>query len=172
MRALRRDETDGIKINSAVRGLQDFARTSMTNVLKLKDETTNTDTTFSDDAVLLFQADASTNYRFRFVVFYDTPTAADFKWQINGPGSPTLIIYDGRALPPGATATTITRDNAFASAHTITETSGTIGYVEVQGILQNGANSGLVSFQWAQATSNGSNTTVRAGSYLEYSSVP
>ena len=172
MRSLRKTEPDPIIVNTSIRELQDFARKTFTTVLKLNNETTNTDTTFSNDAVLLFQADASIKYRFHFVVFYDTPTAADFKWQLTGPASPTLVLYDGRAYAPGATAATVTRDNAFSSAHSLTETSGTAGFVDITGILHNGTTAGLVNLQWAQNGSNGSNTTVYAGSYLEFSSVP
>lgn len=157
------------RLNTAVMadGTEGYAPTA-----KRLNETTNTDTTFNDDAELKFAVEANEKYWFRFVVFYDTPTAADFKWQLAGPSSPTLILYDGFALPPGATSLTITRDTAFGSAHSLTETSGTKGRLVVEGILHNGSNEGTVAFQWAQNTSNGSNTTVYAGSYVEWGKVP
>jgi hypothetical protein len=140
-------------------------------IVKTADESTTSDTSFDDDAALKFAVEASKKYWFRFTVFYNTPTAADFKWQLAGPASPTLIVYDGMALAPGATALTVTRDAAFASSHALTETSGTIGKVVIEGFLHNGANAGTVALQWAQNTSNGSATTVRAGSRLEYGTV-
>lgn len=137
-------------------------------VSKTADQTLNTSTTLASDNALTFPVLASTKYSFRFVVFYDTPTAADFKWQITCPASPTVVLYDGHALAPGATSETITRDNACSSSHSLTETSGTPGSIIIQGIIQNGANAGSVTFQWAQNTSNGSNTTVYAGSNVQY----
>lgn len=146
------------------------ATASWLTIVKPSDETTNTDTTLSNDSKLQFGVAASTKYRFRFVIFYDTPTAADFKYDVNGPGSPTLVLIDTFSLAPGATAWVITRNSSFAfGPNSIVETSGTIGRIEISGILHNGTTAGTVAFRWAQNSSNGSNTTVRAGSYVEYS---
>lgn len=142
-------------------------------IVKNADETTASDTTLSDDAQLKFSVLASTKYRFRFVIFYDTPTAADLKFTIAGPAAPTLLQIQTKAIVPGATAySAIAIQTAFAFGPTVLlESAGTNGFIEIEGILHNGANAGTVSFQWAQNTSNGSNTTVRAGSYVEYSAV-
>jgi hypothetical protein len=41
----------------------------------------------------------------------------------------------------------------------------------VSAILQNGANSGNVTLQWAQNSANATDTTVYAGSYVQYEMV-
>lgn len=133
------------------------------------DETTNTDTTLSDDSELSFDVSANATYKFRFTIFYDTPTAADFKYEITCPASPTLVSITTTAIAPGATSETITRESSCSfGPNTITETSGTDGYLVIDGVIQNGANAGSVDFQWAQNTSNGSDTTVYKGSLVEY----
>jgi len=145
------------------------AQRGPTSIVKISDETTNTDTTLSDDAVLKFPVIANTKYWFEFTIHYDTPTAADFKYDINGPAAPTLLDIVTRSLAPGATADVITRQTAFAfTSLVITETSGTRGFIRISGLLHNGANAGTVVFRWAQNTSNGSNTTVRASSRVDF----
>ena len=137
--------------------------------VKLVDETTNTDTTLSDDDTLKFPVLANVDYWFKFVVHYDTPTAADFKFNVGGPASPTLVDIISKALAPGASALALSQETAFAfTAIVLTETSGTRGYIEIEGVLINGSNAGDVVFRWAQNSSNGSNTTVKAGSRVEF----
>lgn len=168
---LASDSDDKIASQKAIKAYVDGR--SGKRVLKTADETTASDTTLSDDAILKFTVAANTKYHFRLVIFYDTPTAADFKYDVNGPASPTLLQLHTRHVAPGATAYAgIAIQTAFAFGPTsITETSGTNGCILIDGILHNGANAGTVAFRWAQNTSNGSNTTVRAGSYLEWSQV-
>lgn len=63
-------------------------------------------------------------------------------------------------------------DTAFSAADlTLTGTGTNGGFVMLSGVVHNGANAGTFSFQWAQNTSDGTATVVRAGSYLEYSVV-
>lgn len=146
----------------------DRAGVSSQMITKITDETTNTDVTLSNDAKLLFPVLANTKYWFKFRIHYDTPTAADFKFDINGPGTPTLVDYITKVFAPGSVSPVHTRQTAFAVSIQVLETSGTRGYIEVDGILHNGANAGNVTFRWAQDTSNASNTTVRAGSRVEF----
>ena len=147
------------------------ANAGWTTVSKANDEARASTTTLTDDSTLAFPVQANKKYRFRAKIFYDTPTAADFKFDVNGPASPTLVQIETKTIAPGATAlSNIALKTAFAfSAVSVTETSGTNGMIEAEGIVHNGANAGTVAFRWAQNTSNGSNTTVRAGSYIEYS---
>ena len=133
------------------------------------DETTSSDTTLSDDAELTFDVNAGATYKFRFIVFYDTPAAADFKYSVTCPASPALVSITTKSIAPGATTQAITRQSACGFGPTaITETSGTDGYIEIEGVVQNGANAGSIAFQWAQNSSSGTNTTVRKGSVVEY----
>jgi hypothetical protein len=140
-------------------------------VFKTADESTASDTTMSSDSELFVGVLANGKYAVKGRIFFNTPAAADFKWQLAGPASPTLINVAKKAIGGGETAeSAIAVDTAFATSTPVLG-SGTTGYVEFEAILHNGANAGVVEFQWAQNTSDGGNTIVRAGSYLEYTRV-
>lgn len=138
-----------------------------TTVKKTTDETTNTDATLSDDSALVVPLAAATNYVIRGTVFYDTPTAADFKFSFNGPASPSLVNIAFNFIDTDGSAGEDSNE-AYGVSVSITGLAGTFGLVKFTALIRNGANVGNFTFQWAQNTSNGSNTTVRAGSYLEY----
>jgi hypothetical protein len=57
---------------------------------------------------------------------------------------------------------------AFSQSTSIAGAGTTGGFVEINGIIHNGVNGGVVRFQWAQDTLDASNTTVLSGSYLEW----
>lgn len=140
-------------------------------VRKTADETISSDAVLGDDAVLKFAMLANTKYTFRARIFFDTSAAADFKYRHSGPAAPTLVRIHRRELNSGGTADLAsTVDTAYSSADiAITSVLGTDGgYIELDGIIHNGANAGDFVFQWAQNTSDASNTTVRAGSYIEW----
>lgn len=137
--------------------------------LKSADEAVTEDTTLSDDDTLKFGVQANKTYVFCAEIFYATPTAADFKYDVNGPSSPTLVRIETQSRAPGAVAIVASGQTAFGfGPNSITETSGTTGWVGISGTIQNGDNAGTVSIRWAQNTSNASATTVRAGSFLKY----
>ena len=115
------------------------------------------------------------------MVFYKTTDAADFKYRVTGPASPThLAIRPVHHVPPWATPSTFYRtygawsqsiSSLSATSSGYTNTEDTYGHIVIEGILHNGSNSGNVTFGWSQDTSNASNTTVLAGSYVMYKAV-
>lgn len=147
-----------------------------TVVEKTTDETITSDSTLSDDATLKFSVSANTKYRFRFVVFFRSPDTPDFKFALSGPSSPTLL---SARMSYAAAFGAVIHSRPFGqysglAASLTGSPSGTEnegGFVIIEGVLHNGANSGTVAFQWAQNTSDASNTTVLAGSYLEWKQV-
>lgn len=142
-------------------------------IAKQANQTKTANTTFADDDTLLFAAAANGVYVFRFRVFFDTTSSADFKFRLNGPTSPTGIRIARKVIAPAATALSLVAvDTAFGTTVAVTTTTGTTGgYVEIDGGLVNGANAGNVAFQWAQNSSDAGNTIVLKGSYLEYAKV-
>jgi hypothetical protein len=146
--------------------------TSWTTVVKASDENRQSNTTLADDGALLVPLAANTNYIIRGEVFYNTPTTADFKFSFNGPASPSLVNIahfgvdaDGTAVgSPGS-------DEAYGVSTSATGAAGTFGWVKFSALIRNGANAGNFAFQWAQNSSVASNTTVRAGSHVEYRTV-
>jgi hypothetical protein len=141
-----------------------------TTVKKTADQTKQTDSNLANDSALQFSMLANTKYAIHIVVFFDTAANPDFKFALSGPTSPTLVRVLRQHIDPNALTTIITASETSYTASTAvaggTGTNG--GYIEMHIIVQNGANAGTFAFQWAQNTSNGSATIVRAGSYLEY----
>ena len=138
-------------------------------IYKTADETVTTDTVLSNDAALLFSVATSTKYSFRFRVWFDSAIAADFKFGINGPATPTIFRAAYTYIDPeGLDVTNTLSAYETTGIAVVYATTNTGGYVSINGIIQNGSNAGSVSFTWAQNTSNAGNTTVLAGSYVEY----
>ncbi len=129
---------------------------------------TSTSTTYANDNTLAFAVAASTKYKFRFRLIINTPAAADFKVQLTGPAAPTAVRYHATyiaennlaVIGPTAVATAFSTSLAFATAE--------IGLgVDISGYLDNGANAGTVTLQWAQVTASGT-STVFMGSEVSY----
>lgn len=141
--------------------------------LKLAGTTRTNTTTLAADPDLVFIAHPNESYLFRGFVLFDTTAAADFKFTIAGPTSPTAVRWRRHAIAPGATAySAVGVATAFNGAGTaITGTGTTGGVIEFQGGLVNGSNQGNVAFSWAQNTADGGNTTVLKGSFIEWARV-
>ena len=131
------------------------------------DQIVNASTTLVDIPQLDLNVDANERVLLRYTIFYKTVAAADIKYQIDIPASPTQFRQFTEGFAPDDTAF----DLALASAEgsvSILGASNTEGFLRVTALLENGANAGTVSFQFAQVSSNASDTTVYAGSFLEY----
>jgi hypothetical protein len=127
-------------------------------------------TTLANDAKLQFPMAANATYLVRGRIAYATVAAADFKWRHTGPESPTQVVIKRTAIVPGGTSeSNVAIDTAYSAADIVMlETSGSIGWIEFDGFIQNGTNAGTFAIQWAQNTSSASATVVFGGSYLEY----
>lgn len=140
-----------------------------TTLSKGSDETRTGTTTLANDSVMQFPMAASTNYRVRGQVFFDTTANGDFKYALTAPGSPTLVRGVRTSCIAGGTPAIVGVVDLAAVGSTSLAGAGTTGgYVGFEFIWQNGVNAGIWAFQWAQDTSDGGNTIVRAGSYIQY----
>lgn len=118
------------------------------------------------DPVLQFAMAANANYRVRFTLFF-TGGAGGAAFSVSGPASPTSLMGYGFYDTGGG----------FANLHAVTSYIGTTGLIGGAGLVvvhyelevHNGANAGTFSVNWAQNSSNAANTTLNAGSHLEYS---
>jgi hypothetical protein len=143
---------------------------SWTNVWKTADETRTNTATPTADSELKFTMEANKKYAFRFAVQANSDFGAGFRFGMTGPASPnvaqagysyagtsslTSVVY-GAGSYPGTIA-------AFA-----TGSSPGPAFVTIDGIIYNGSNAGDAAFSWAQQTSNGANTIVKAGSWLKW----
>lgn len=146
-------------------------------VRKTSDESLNTSTTLQADDELLFTIAANEVWEFEFTVYYLGNTTGQFKCGLTFPTSPTEISYD---LFGGASGTVANDGGSGTTATSIAQLHSTSSAVNGQpfgadtnqsvarmkGFVRNGANAGNVTLMWAQAVSNGTNTTVKAGSFL------
>lgn len=137
-----------------------------TRIIKSADQT-GSNTTLINDSELLVPVLAATDYWIKGVIFFDTPTAADFKYSWAGPASPTLVNIRDNGISPDATTASTLHRTALGATQNLTGSTGTFGTVEVEMLLKNGVNAGNIQFQFAQVTNSGT-TTIRKGSYLEY----
>lgn len=146
------------------------AGSAWTTVKKTGDQSVTNNATLFDDAALRFAMLANTKYAIRGRIYFDTGATGDFKWRHVGPSSPALVRIRRQNILPGTTAwANIAVDTAYSAADIALAGTGTNGgYIEFEGIIQNGAAAGEFKFQWAQNTANGTPTVVRAGSHLEY----
>jgi hypothetical protein len=135
-----------------------------TTVIKTADESTATDTTLSDDNTLLFTTAANTEYAIRFRIYFSANATPDLKWLVHHSGTTTRIWYKHYTV---GTAVALA-NNVFTTETTTTRATNTDGSITIFCMLQVGASGGTLSFQWAQNTSDGNNTTIQEGSYMEY----
>jgi len=138
-----------------------------TTVMKSADQSVNTDATVNSDLSLQFRMEASTTYAVKGVIFFSTAATPDFKFTFSAPASPTLVRFARHQAGGGDTPAEVVLDSAYPADAAIVG-GGAEGYLEFEGIIQNGVNAGNFIFQWSQNTSDGSSTTLRKGSRLEY----
>lgn len=138
-------------------------------VRKSTDETKTSNSTLANDATLKFAMLANTTYVFRMQVIFLTSAAADFKWRHSGPAAPIALSITRRQIIAGGTSiSTIAEDSAYSSLDISMLASTGIGVVWMEGVISNGATAGDFNFEWSQNTSDASNTTVLAGSWIEW----
>lgn len=141
-----------------------------TTLSQAADQNVTNQNVLQNSNTLTFSMVASTKYRIRGVIFFDTTAAGDFQYLFVGPTSPTLVRMSRFDCPansgtPAARAT----DVAVPSAQSLLSTGTTGGYIGFDIIFQNGSNAASFTFQFAQNTkTNDAGATVLAGSYIEY----
>lgn len=143
-----------------------------TYVYKTADETISSDSTLSDDAALKFAASANTKYLGEIFFWMATVAAADFKFGLNCPASPTSVRWNSLRQVWGGTTLNVGALQTACGSVTITATSSGDGWIRMDFFVENGASAGTIALQWAQNTSDPGNTTVQKGSWLRYQVVP
>lgn len=140
-------------------------------ITKDSDEARASTTTFADDGALVVALAASSRYIIEIRAWFLTANATmDYKYGIVYSGT-TNSVYNKR-VHAAAGAITGT-DNEFTNAAVgltapnVTATTSGVGYVNLDVLIHTNT-AGTFAFQWAQVTSNGSDLTCLAGSYLQY----
>lgn len=139
-------------------------------VRKTADESVTSSAALQDDDELVFAIGASQVWTVRYVIGYNAGTTGDFQFAFSVPTSAT-----GRQMMAGvnSAATGITGSITAFSTTDLTTGNGFAGgspsfdaTMEIDLIVVNSTNAGNVTFRWAQATSNGTATILRANSFL------
>jgi len=147
------------------------AITSLWSVVnKSGDESKVSNVVLGNDSELQFPINSpGTNYVFELGVWYSTPGAADFQFTLTFPSA--NIFYRGEKVAPDGTVTQLTGNgpSTFPTTTIVAAADGG-GMIFIRGLLQN-VSAGNVHFQWAQNTSDPSQTTVLGGSYFKFRSM-
>lgn len=134
-------------------------------VYKTADETINNDSTLSDDSDLQFSVDANSVYSIFYTMKITSGGAPDFKYAFTTPTGTTIM--NGGVL----VASTGQSYQELLST-TVTVISGSwprsIGLL---GVLETGGNAGTVVFQWAQNSTDPTNTTLHEGALIGWKKI-
>ncbi len=140
-----------------------------TTVSKDADEAITSDTSMNVDSDLVFTMASSTKYRIRMTVFASAVGNSGFKYGWTGPASPTLVLVRSDSMRDPDADSTARFDAAYETTGINLGLNANSGVLKFDIIIHNGSNGGDFQFTWSQNSSVGTATTVRAGSYLEYS---
>ncbi|MCA9324102.1 hypothetical protein KC992_03280 [Candidatus Saccharibacteria bacterium] len=131
-------------------------------VLKTANELVNNTKTPQDDDELFFSIGANETWIVEFSVTYQSPTAQDMRFQVDGPAGATCVfsILDSDEGAGG-------QDNTPCNTNMTTITdSATDESARIFGVITTAGTAGTVQLQWAQNVAAAVNTTVFDGSYL------
>lgn len=139
--------------------------------VKLAATSKSSDVALAADPDLTIPIAANEIMILRGQIHVTTGATPDLKYRMTGPASPTAVRLD-RVNRAGTSMTAPTNNYATAydgADQVFDATSGTnSGGINFNGYIENGVNAGNFAFEWAQNTSNATNATVRAASYIEY----
>ncbi|MEW2578336.1 hypothetical protein [Streptomyces syringium] len=139
---------------------------------KTADTARTSTTTSADDPHLSVPVSASATYTVDGLIVYNTPQAADFKFQFAAPSGATQLwspwaISDDSDVNAGGTVGRIRTGTSTGAATQL----GVLATVNVTcrpvGLIRTSATAGTVVVQWAQGTSNASATTVVTDSWIK-----
>ena len=133
-----------------------------TEIVKSANETVTSSTTLQNDDAFQIAGAANTTYIWEGVLLFDTGATPDFKFGFLLPAGATV---DGISVHDFGSGTN-TQYFTEASSVSVTNNSGAANALLIRAIVETAGTSGTVGIQWAQSTSDPSNTTVSANSYM------
>lgn len=158
----------GTDVEAALQELGAGGSGGVTVVRKSANEVVNGSSTLQNDDHLLLALGVSEVWAFEFVIFHDSGTTPDIKMAITVPAGATLAWGSLYALATGGSSFTGTTETVSGTSRDFaTAGVGVTRIVTLTGYVANGANAGNLQLQWAQNTSNGTDTTVHANSILK-----
>lgn len=131
--------------------------------VKPSDQSITSNITLQNDTALSDTVEANALYTFNLVLLYIANATARINMQFTGPAGATM--QSGMmGFNPGATFGASSR--GFGGGVIFDGNGATVVPLFWQGTLQTAGTPGTFQFQWAQAVSNGTACTVKAGSSL------
>ena len=132
------------------------------------DQTVTSSTTLVEVPALTLSLGKYERIAFRYSVWYSCTANSDIKYLVDVPASITLYrLSDSGSVDHAGGEISNTVIAAEGSAITIA-VSGTEGFLNLNGMLENGSASADLKFTFANGTSHADGTTVRRGSNIEY----
>lgn len=144
----------------------DIARASLATDQSVS--SANTGTTFVDITGITSPIVANASYSYRAMLPYTAGATGDLKLQISGPTNcAATLVISGPFITTGTFTSLSGQTTSMTATSLGTFEGGGTAMVLVEALLRNGANAGNVTLQFAQNTSNGTNTTILAGAFQE-----
>lgn len=136
------------------------------------DQSVTSSTSLTNSTYLTLSIPNGETWAIDGLVFVDTGANGDFRWDINTSATPTSFRMFRRSVGNGNTAlANIIVDNAINGLSQPVG-SGTNGVASFDIIVDNQTGSALtLTFRFCQNTSDGTPTTIKKGSYLQYQKV-
>lgn len=163
-KSLKRGETKVEEVEESVDNLS-VSSTQWTTIFKTTDETIQSDSVIGNDNTLFLTVTAGIRYRIILDVFYTSNAAADFKWSVVGPAVTRFFMEYSDLIEGGVRIDDTVNSDPGEVSHTTT--TGDENHIWAYILIEPSA-TGTFAFEWAQGASSATDTTVRRGSYLAY----
>jgi hypothetical protein len=127
------------------------------------DQSAASDITVNNDSEFFFTVGANETWAFQMFFDVNSPAAADFRSRFDAPAGSTCRISTNNLFNPSFTYAT----SGGSGGENINDQTSTFdnAYI-VHGTIVTGGTGGTVNFRWAQGTSSGTSTIVRAGGQM------
>jgi hypothetical protein len=133
------------------------------------DQSVTSNAGLTNSTYLTFTIPTAKRYAFRAAIYYNTPAAADLRYDVQASGVPTVFRMQKEAVGNGNTSFSVIGVDTATEQLSTPAGGGTDGAVMLEGYLYNNTGSSMtLTFRFGQNTSNAGATTILAGSHLEY----
>jgi hypothetical protein len=147
-------------------------------LFRTTDNSVTSNATLTNDSQLQFTMAANTKYRIRASISLFNGSGGGAQIGFVGPASPSVVSYNCISNVGGTSSVTSSffvtpfySTTGYPGSPLAWSGSGTSFWLTYDIYVSNGSSSGTFAFQFAQNTSSGTASVLRAGSYLDYAIV-
>jgi hypothetical protein len=140
------------------------------SVFKTVDESVANSTTLQDDDELQVTLAANATYTFEALIVVEGDSAGDFDFRLTeADGTYQVVSTGGTAAAGGGVSGGTIRvwSHGHSADITLALITGDVSLIRIHGSIESAGAGGIFKLEWAQATSNATPTTVKAGSYFK-----